>query len=351
MSPVPEHVEQTLYTPSMKEELLSLLHASPYKGVIWEWQFEQSPFSTAFDPIIFTEHGRIIGFNGVMPIHLQYLGEERTGLWSCDFYIDERFRGQGLGKRIKQVLLTHSPIIMSFGVSDDAARVLAKMGWRLSPEVHTYRQTARPRTPRDWGLWVLQLINRVKGLSASTAYKGHIQCVSHLPDAEEVDALWQTVRSGYAKAVVRSFAYLHWKYQRHPLGQYVYWCARSQEGRLEGVLVTRVHDNLVRLVDYLGPSKNYALKRGLIRRILREKSGQSAIMTTSDEELGRALCDLGGFRARTQPRFFVHSSVAGDTEPECHWFLMSGDSDGEILTAAAEATAQSLRHLPGDGDQ
>src|SRR5690606_9631196 len=123
------------------------------------------PFKEGFEPVVVEQSGQIIGFNGVMPITVYYNGNEIGALWSCDFYVDGRYRGQGLGKVIKTELIARSPLIMSLGISDMASRVLLKMGWVGSSEVYSYRRIRRPSTPKTFLIFLLQLWNRVAGIS------------------------------------------------------------------------------------------------------------------------------------------------------------------------------------------
>src|SRR5690606_18726010 len=92
-------------------------------------------------------------------------GIEAGALWSCDFFIDGHYRGQGLGKIIKAELIRRSPLIMSLGISDMAARVLLKMGWFGNSEVYSFRRIHRPNNPKSILIFLLQLWNRMLGIA------------------------------------------------------------------------------------------------------------------------------------------------------------------------------------------
>src|SRR5690606_16061108 len=207
------------YHPAMKSHIVHLLGDVPYKDVIWEWQFEKNPFKEGFEPVVVGQSGKIIGFNGVMPITVYYNGKEISGLWSCDFYVDGGYRGQGRGKVIKKELIRRSPLIMSLGISDMASRVLLKMGWVSSTEVYSYRRIRRPKTPKTFLIFLLQLWNRVIGIARRYDQGLNVDLGSGLPSRDSVNALWDRVRPTYTKIGVRNWEYLDCKFHQHPLAR------------------------------------------------------------------------------------------------------------------------------------
>lgn len=325
------------YRPEMKDAIISLMGGLPYKEKIWDWQFMQSPFGYSFDPVVALEGERVVGFNGVMPIRATYNGQEVDALWSCDFYVDEACRGQGLGQKIKEELIKKSPLIMSFGISHAASPVLLKMGWRSSPEVFSYRRIRYPNSFRTALLVLLQFCFRLRGgfQAGSSSYQTTV--TASLPGPEAVNALWLGNVHTYNKVVVRDWNYLNWKYQHHPLAQYRFLIA-SDAGELKGIAVLREYKDTARMVDYLGPAGDYGLQRVLVWAFVKLYSDKKLLScTTSGDTFGKALLDMGFFRARTQPRFYVRSDFPNDTGCESNWFLMGGDSDGEMLLSASES--------------
>src|SRR5690606_11920846 len=136
--------------------------------------------------------------------------------------------------------------------------------------------------------------------------------------------LWNGCAGTYAKTVVRNWNYLNWKYQCHPLAEYIFFVASDVRG-IRGILVVREYKDTARIVDYLGCSDDRRVQSTLVKAFMRHnRNKQSLSCTTSSVDLGKVLLDLGFFRARTQPRFFVRSGLKGDSECELGWFLMGG---------------------------
>ncbi len=325
------------YEEGQKQAILALRQDPSSKDHLWEWEFLElsSVMGVDFNPVVLADGERIVGFNGVLPVKVKYNESRIDALWSCDFYVDADYRGTGLGKQIKTELIGRAPVIMSLGVSPMAARVLRKMGWK-NCQVPSYRKSSKISDLRSMLVAGLQWMYKFAYCFVGNE-KLQITLEDRLPDRRQVDELAERITPSYQKTVVRSFDYLHWKYCRHPLAHYKFVMARNSEGELLALLVIRRSRRVVKLVDYLGPPGAAALKRALVRGACQKCSDASQFsVTTSDEGFSRALKAEGFHPLRSRLDLFVRSSL-GDTNPEQGWFIMGGDSDGELLTAAHEA--------------
>lgn len=330
-------MKQVAWHPKYREGIIRLLWDVPYKPAVWKWQFEQNAFGKAFTPVVFVDDDdRVIGFNGVMSVCATDQGRPVDVLWSCDFYVAADWRGKKLGSRIKGALHQQAEQIMALGVSDKACEVLAHLGWQRYQNIHSYRLIRQRASLRNWAFTALQCLNRLRG-GADRALKNYIIDIqSQLPAAELVDRLWASSAMGYGRVVTRNFAYLDWKYQRHPLACYAFLCA-WHGGKLAGILVVRYHAGHLRIVDYCGPARDTALKRALIRRCRKHwRHADQISAVASDSELGNCLLAEGFFRPRSRPRFFIYTAKPSRLAGQSEWFIMSGDSDGELLSAAAD---------------
>ncbi|MGP4843262.1 hypothetical protein ACTXGQ_03950 [Marinobacter sp. 1Y8] len=327
------------YERQYREPIVELLESVPYKPLLWTWQFEETPYADRFNPVILLDDAdKVVGFNGIMPVDATEFGVPIDVLWSCDFHVCSSMRGQGLGKQIKRTLIEQADIIMSFGVSDQASHVLSKMGWQQSETVYNYRLVREWRSPRMLAFQVLQWGNAIRSWARRRSLSGEyrIDVRGQLPDEQSVDYLWSVSKGGFGKTVARTYEYLNWKYQKHPLAQYAFVCAWG-EGILLGVLIVRFSRGSLRIVDYLGAARDVDLKRALIRKCRHQWRHARHITTaTSDEELGQCLLDEGFFRPRSRPRFFVRTRLEDKSRWEDNWFIMAGDSDGELLLAAQD---------------
>lgn len=346
-----EDLRLVAYADRYRSSVLDLFRSVPYKAAIWHWEFESSPTGKSFDPIlIVNSDDRVVGFNGIIPVSATSQGKQLDLAWSCDFYVAKDYRGQGVGSWLKKELDSRASIILAFGVSDQADRVLSHLGWTQPTVVHSFRLTRQWRSVRGLALRGLQWFNRVMGWLNPSVYRGTLSVQERLPGPEEVDALWHLAEADYEAVITRDYRYLDWRYQRHPCARYGFVVAR-RNGQLDGLMVVRYGQRSLKLIDYCGPAHNTALKRALIRFCRSHwRHAEHFSVTTSDPELGQCAVREGFFQARSKPRFFMRR-VSGKQEGgkqrgqrgeggECpenpHWFIMTGDSDGEMLQAAAE---------------
>jgi len=328
-----------------QDGVLRLFPDVGHKRHLWDWQFQSNPFSLPFSPVVMVDdQDQVVGFNGVMPVMAEDAGVQRPVLWSCDFFLAEAWRGKGLGSDIKHELHQKSPIVMAFGISDRASDVLQHLGWIPDTSVESYRMIRRFSGWRTWVFMALQLANRVvRGSWLSMKHRApeaemRLSVHSSLPGKDLVDKLWRTCAGGYERIVVRNHQYLDWRYQKHPLGRYAFVRAEIAD-KLAGILVVRTNGEHLRIVDYLGPSSDYQLKKAMIDFVVgrwRHVTQISAV--TSDGQFGDCLCAAGFIRVRGKPRFYRYETELSDRK----WFIMAGDSDGEFLQAGSDFCERGL---------
>ena len=327
------------WQPKYREGVLKLFRDVPYKAELWQWQFESNPFGLPFTPVVLVDDkDAVVGFNGVMAARVTDRGEAIRVLWSCDFYLAEQWRGQGLGSVIKHELHGKAPVIMAFGISNQASKVLRHLGWVPDDSVRSYRMLRQRNGLRSWLLSGLQWLNRLRmafsPVSGAAGLRIHVR--SRLPESARVDALWERCAPGYGRVVQRDFAYLDWRYQRHPLGRYGFVCA-WQDDELVATLVTRFSRGTLRIVDYCGPARNQPLKRALVGAAVRHWPHANQVFSvTSDPELAESFLAEGFVQLRGRPRFYIYEPGAEHSAGSSAWFIMAGDSDGEFLQAASD---------------
>ena len=332
-------IRQEPFDPASRTEILELVGRSRIGHGIWHWQFETNPRGYAFAPVVLrdTESGQIVGFNGVMPVRVRYGGAERDACWSCDFHVRDGWRGSGVGRQVKEALHANHPLLLTFGVSAAAARVLPRMGWRPGNEVTQYRRLTVTTSASDRLRRLAQGLNRLLATQqrrAPAVRDGLLTELScRLPDADCVDTLWRRVASGYDKIVCRDYRYLDWRYQQCPVGRYRFIRVHDNNG-LRALGIYRQHGTHARLVDMVAAAGDMDARRALVNAWLdATATARSFTLVTSDRELGRVAKAHGFFAGRGSPGFFVRCHDA-DPHAERGWFLMSGDSDGEFLQAA-----------------
>lgn len=327
------------------QQLVSKLPFPECKSLLWQWQFNGSGLAIRDMSLVLEVGNSVCGFNGVMPLRACISGRETTFLWSCDFALEEGYRGRGLGKILKQEMLKKYPeyVIASLGISDKAYGLLQSMGWEPANAVQEFRRECFNNNFKGLIKSSIQhfngVIGRAKSLCSINNSNTTTQLLTSLPEPDEIDFLWRHCKEGYEAIVTRDYRYLEWKYAQHPLAScsYRYVSLRSASNELQALLIIRLTSNTVEIVDYLGPSKSLDYKQTLLRTLLNNfHSNYSFRLLSSDRYWRRAAKYCGFYTTKTQQRFMVRMpGTYSDTKARTlNWFIMGGDSDGELLAAA-----------------
>lgn len=312
------------------------------KKRLFDWQFFRNP-SREGEPcfLVGEAEGRVVAVNGMMPARVLLRGRRTKAIFSCDSFVERRFRRRGLGGRMKEILEAHLPLILSYGIGEAQMRIYRRRGWPVGVEPRKYYLNLREpglkgrikngvsRLLRLWGAGRRLAWGRALVLSLGVSVE--------LP-AAEVDALWGRCAKGYVSVVERTAAHLRWKYQDHPWLPYRFVAARSDRG-LEGLLVIRHDARESAIVDYCGPARGIEVKAALVGAALRhllERGCERVVSETTDPEFKSVFWAQGFYRYRGRPTFCVHDKEAAPGEAARHWFLMMGASDTDLLTGIGE---------------
>lgn len=326
------------YKEEHRERVITLLSGSKgsdyynKKSKIWDWQFNENPFAGDTNKnIVMIEDGEVIGFLGFMPAMLKYEDTYIEAFWGCDLILDPKYRGKGYGKKFADKFKTSGSIIIGFGINDIMAHIYKKGGFKVNRDIEKYYYTNKSTNSRDAVKKLLQHVIITKNIfnrPARGGLKASIIDASNTP--EQIDSLWEKFESGYSKIITRKHSYIKWKYGCHPLTKYHLIIIESDDD-IAGVGIFRKSDNMSKLVDYVGPAKNYKVKF-LIVETFKKMCSHSNLLecVCTDEEFKASLECLGFRRYQDKPRFYIYSNIENDRDIEKNWFIMTGDSDNDL---------------------
>jgi GNAT superfamily N-acetyltransferase len=307
-----------------------------HKQRVFDWQFLANPARAARAPFVVAEdRGHVVGAVGLMPVRARIGGRSQTVSWALDVVVAESHRGQGLGKKLIQQAASGGQCALVFGISDMSDPIFAQQGWRLDTSVQTmFMHLAEP------GLrgMLKNLASRAQvamgALRPQACMKLRVERAIQPPAAAELDALWLRVGHQYPNAVVRDAAYLHWRYRDAPVLPYRWLQTKQGDAQLDAVLITRHSPDESVLVDYLGPLDRPGLLRNLLQGAVRDLAAQGTRRIRCEcnhPQLQQALASLG-FRNYHRPsRFRIKAGRSNDAAPSGPWFLMTGDSDNDLM--------------------
>jgi GNAT superfamily N-acetyltransferase len=333
----------TQFHPSDRDGVLSLLgqgRSADYQGLkrrVFDWQFLSNPDRTDLPPfVVVKDDDQVVGALGLMPMRARVNGRSPTACWVMDIFVDSAHRGRGWG----QTLIRHATFaglsMLVFGISDMSDPIFAEQGWALDTTVQTlFLHVAEPGLK---GV-VKNLASRCKAWWAgrrAPREAARVELSTQPPQAAEIDELWARLTPQYPNAVVRDASHLMWRYRDAPVLHYQWVQARQNEA-LQALLITRhaPHESVV--VDYLGPLDRPGLLRTLLDAAVQDLSaaGTRRIRCECNHPgMQQALSTLGFRRYRSEGRFRIKlgdPDAPSDDRLSGPWFLMTGDSDNDML--------------------
>lgn len=335
-----EELEFRDYRASDQATILSLLaHGRPAgylneKRAVFEWQFFGNPRACGRSPfIVGTFQGQIVAVNGLMPVRVRVGHQVLDACWSLDTYVSDAHRGKGFGKALIGRVTTSAPIVLGFGISDMSDPIFARNEWVLDEAMATYLFHAREV---GWKGWLKNLGCALRQLGARAGGQAQgimLAKAAELPRAE-IDALWRRVAAHYPNAVERDGTYMHWRYGQAPRLRYHWITARDEAGVLQAALVLRQHPVEAVIVDYVGPLDSPGLLAQMVvaARADLVSGGARRIRCEANHPGIKHALQRAGFRLYRHPgRFRLRSNIAGLSAHDIRWFVMTGDSDNDLL--------------------
>ncbi len=311
------------------------MQSDPYKKNIIDWQFDAKRSATS---IVAKRDGAVVGFNGVMPVQVCVHGEQINAQWSCDFHVAANARREGVGTALKSRLYSEYDLTMALGVSELGEKALLRTGWQKLLGPKRFVRILKANNVRRHIIGALQRVSStLLGRKTKDGLLTTVSPIDSLPTQVEIDSLCHRVKGGYSACIVRDWQYLSWRYCRSPIGTYSIVSVR-QGDRLEAIAIIGQRQQSLSLVDYLGPCDAPQIKNAIIRRLLKFGENTSKIeCVTSDKGFATQLMRNGFFRqSRPALAFFVRDRKHRAGLLESSWFLMSGDSDPDIIERARE---------------
>jgi hypothetical protein len=337
MAPSRRHNDPALfvgYRDELTESVIELLADNTkrqyaQKRAIWSWLYHHNPFigdkQLGFALI---GRNRVVGYNGFIPIHLWCNGELSFSAWSFDTILSPETRGKGYGGKLVDLIKSSYPIVLGLGISDRQAKIMLNHGYRANSEIEQFFYVNIPRTVKERVKYTLQLAKRL-ALSQKSVDVSHLSIETgsarHLP--EEIDFLWDSVKSSHTNIVVRNHAYMQWRYAKHPVKKYSTLTVR-EGGVLRALAIFEQTKDRANLVDYVGGASDWEAMQLIVETFRAESSGSHLLGCVCTNPCLKSALEMNGFRCfRDRPKFYVYSNLDNHRDWTSNWFVMGGDSD------------------------
>lgn len=337
------------YREDLKDSILALLgdgKCSSYGAVkqkIWNWLYSDGPFgNTGSSGVVIVDNDSIVGFNGYIPVYLLYNGQIIESKWSIDTVVSARCRGKGYGKKLANHIKSAASIVIGLGISDAQACIMKMIGYRINQDIQRYYYNNRGVGVKLFIKKILQYYFILKNLNKIKTNKNiNFIVIPARNMPRNIDRLWNNIQSEYKKTVVKDFSYLNWKYGKHPLNNYQFILANDSD-RLVAVGVFINRKRVSRFLDYIGPARDVGIKKALVKVFMNECNASEILECTStDPEFKKVLEVMGFLKYKEKPRFYIHSNIGSDHDCHMNWFVMGGDSDGDLNPALLDGEIEA----------
>lgn len=322
-----------------KLDVFELMSSKQTKRDLWEWQYERNPafVSAEYTSVALYRDEALVGFCGIMPVGVKFDDSHYTARWCCDLHVNNQFRRQGIAGELYKHIESESDVAMGFGTGDVAYSLKLKRGWQTSENIEEHFFTNKAQSFKGLVKRALQFTNKnIKRITqaGTPALTQHCIDIQKQISIQEFNDLWAEVEGGYQRTVVRDGAYVNWKYVQHPANNYNIISLRTSDRALLGALVVRKTSSMAHIVDYIGPASNLSYKQALLNYFLRwSKDSDKLHCISSCPEWNQLLKFSGFLKYPKTPRFTVTTSWSKEPLIARDWFLMTGDSDGDLLNA------------------
>jgi GNAT superfamily N-acetyltransferase len=357
---MPDEIQIKQFELSEEQALLSFLrHAYPddprkSDHAFWKWHYLDNPYTSLDDiPLWVVKNGsEVVGQLATIAVDLN-VGEETTrAIWILDFIVSEKYRGQGLGKRLVLAAREWCPTMITLGINDQSTAVFRSLKWQALGGLHRYHKLLSP----GYALGEIAKIAPLRilanlGFAASRARLARRVEADHraVRSVTEFGAafadLWSRASVQWRCAVKRDPDFLAWQFLRQPGKQF------EVLGYYEGDLLLGYVVLFFRKPEGLGVSPKAAITdfcyqpesadriiAGLVGAALRrtlDRPAGSVVIDILDERVEALLKRYGFWRIKNSPQFMACTNERQELiyEPR-NWYLTRADSDVSIFEQA-----------------
>lgn len=224
------------YSDADKKEALNLMQevfaseglrkSAYFSPGFWKWQYQDNPSGKAIT-LLAKDNGSVVGQYVNVPVHLKLNGKIEKSALVIDLMVRKPYRRQGLFQKMGEAANNRLPklgVSISFAFpsrNESYAGFIHKLGWF---EVGALQSLVKPVLPKIF-----------KNKRKDAGIK--VQKISTFP--QEINLLWERLKSLVNIGVVRKSKYLNWRYFGNPASKYAVFLVK-QDGELIGYFVLKI---------------------------------------------------------------------------------------------------------------
>jgi hypothetical protein len=315
------------------------------------WRYPRNPTGkVVVDFAIDEASGELAAAYCVFPAYFK-LGTDRVlAVQSLDTLTDERFRGQGLFRKLAtstygRLADANAALVYGFPNGNSAPGFFGKLGWqRLDPVPFLARPLRLPYIARRMKVpeWVTRWIPSVPFVVPSILSRRNLPIEHVRAFDDSFDRLWTRFSGNIPVALERSATFLTWRYLEHPRATYELR-AIKEGGETVGFVAWRVADKhggrVAYIMELLHDPDRLDVASQLLDHAVRESAADGADIVLAwslDHSPNRAAFSRSAFLPlpeRLRPielhfgaRAFADTATALVAE-RTNWYLSYTDAD------------------------
>jgi GNAT superfamily N-acetyltransferase len=194
-----------------------------------KWIFDENPFlqKTEDLPIYIYRIDTIgVGHLAIIPTEIVFDGNLIRGGWCIDFFVNLNYQRRGIGKKLLAATYQDFPVLMTLGQTDAAFELFsAKLGWHYNDNRLThYKISVGRHFLLKYFAIKVGLLKRAKpNATPEKPFEGPKGVIFRSIDSfkEIIDSLnRQDLRRDRVALILRTPAFLQWRYGCHPFVKY-----------------------------------------------------------------------------------------------------------------------------------
>ncbi|MBF0298296.1 MAG: hypothetical protein HQK51_06225 [Oligoflexia bacterium] len=242
-------------------------------NIFLRWQYREMPSKVISNDYCFAsavENNKIVAIVGYVPtallINSREVLDEIPGAWVTIWWVDQLYRGYGLGVRLMNKFQKNFRLGFSVGARHDAATIYGRMkNFKLLDAIHRYiyfiDNTAIPLFKNSRQI----SIPNKKNYRPNNCYK--LELSEKLPlTIDYIDLLKQNM-SENSFIVKTDYEFLKWRFENHPTFKYEYLSVINED-KIEALIIFRIdkiqdRDDKIIFISELIGNINLAIEYGL----------------------------------------------------------------------------------------
>lgn len=225
----------------------------------FNWQFT-SPFLSVKTPsvLVLEYREKILGYLGVIPLTLNYFDREVRGACLANLMTDYSLRNKGAGVSfIEKAQEEGFDVLYTTGYIPPLDKMYDHLGWKTEFLLRRFLFVIDSGKVSDLaGEHVVASVPTQKGIHISKQAFS-FEKVETIP--HEIDSLWSLLKSKYPVTVVRSHAYITWRYVKNPFLTYHIFIGKK-DNRMASIIIIRIEKTaehtVARIVDFVATDES-----------------------------------------------------------------------------------------------